>query len=269
MWLTVEHETRFSYDGPINEAYTELRLKPSHQDGQRCSSFTLETEPRGVIVDEYRDRFGNAVHHFDVLESHATLGVTARSEVWTPERFVDDESAPSLLDRWDLLQASRYVPLRDAIVDLAGRVEGNGASLDTAQAVMAAVRERMTYESGSTDVETLANEALAAGHGVCQDFAHVMLGVCRLNGIPSRYVSGYLYDPKSEGNGNTASHAWVDVFDPDRGWISLDPTHDREQTEYYVRVGVGRDYADVPPTRGVFKGQASEELSVAVRIREL
>ena len=269
MWLRVEHETRFSYDGPINEAYTELRLKPAHRDGQRCSSFALETEPRGVSVDEYQDRFGNAVHHFDVLEPHATLGVTARSEVWTPDRFVDDESAPSLLDRWDLLRASRYVALRDAIADLAAQVDADGAELATAHAVMAAVRERMTYESGTTDVETLANEALAAGHGVCQDFAHVMIGVCRLKGIPARYVSGYLYDPKSTRNGDTASHAWVDVFDPDRGWVSLDPTHDREQTGYYVRVGVGRDYFDVPPTRGVYKGKANEELAVAVRIREL
>ena len=101
MWLSVEHVTRLSYDGPINEAYTELRLKPSHRDGQRCPSFTLVTEPRGVSVAEYEDRFGNAVHHFDVLESHTTLGVTARSEVLTPEQFADDEAAPPLLDRWD------------------------------------------------------------------------------------------------------------------------------------------------------------------------
>ena len=127
----------------------------------------------------------------------------------------------------------------------------------------------MTYETGATDVETLAEEALAAGHGVCQDFAHVMIGLCRLKGIPARYVSGYLFDRSAGGNGGTASHAWVDVFDPERGWVSLDPTHDREQTNCYVRVGVGRDYADVPPTRGVYKGKAREELEVAVRIREL
>ena len=133
---------------------------------------------------------------------------------------------------------------------------------------MHAVRGAMTYETGSTHVRTVADEALSAGHGVCQDFAHVMIGVCRLHGIPARYVSGYLFDPKATGNGNSASHAWVDVWDPDRGWVSLDPTHDREQTARYVRVGVGRDYADVPPTRGVYKGKAKEQLDVAVRIRE-
>ena len=119
--------TRFSYDGSINEAYTEIRLKPAHRDGQRCSSFVLATEPRGVSVAEYRDRFGNAVHHFDVLESHQTLGVTARSEVWTPEQFVDDEAAPSLLDRWDLLRPSRYVPLEGSIAELAAAIDVDGA----------------------------------------------------------------------------------------------------------------------------------------------
>jgi len=268
MWLTVEHVTRFSYDGSINEAYTELRLKPAHRDGQRCSSFVIATEPRGVSVAEYLDRFGNAVHHFDILESHQTLGVTARSEVWTPDQFEDDEKAPSLLERWDLLRPSRYVPLGGAIADLAAEVEAPGPSLGTAQAMMAAVRGRMTYETGSTHVRTVADEALSAGHGVCQDFAHVMIGVCRLQGIPSRYVSGYLFDPGATGDGSSASHAWVDVWVPDRGWVSLDPTHDREQTARYVRVGVGRDYADVPPTRGVYKGKAREELEVAVRISE-
>jgi transglutaminase-like putative cysteine protease len=269
MWLTVEHVTRFSYDASINEAYSEIRLKPAHRDGQRCSSFALATEPRGVSIAEYRDRFGNVVHHFDVLESHQNLAVTARSEVWTPEAFVDDEAAPSLLDRWDLLRESRYVPLAGSVAELAETLDSSGPSLATAHTVMTAVRGRMKYETGSTDVRTLADEALSAGHGVCQDFAHVMIGVCRLHGIPARYVSGYLYDPRASGNGNSASHAWVDVWDLERGWVSLDPTHDREQTDRYVRVGVGRDYADVPPTRGVYKGKANEELEVAVRIREL
>ena len=264
MWLTVEHVTRFAYDASINEAYSEIRLKPAHRDGQRCSSFALATEPRGVSIAEYRDRFGNVVHHFDVLESHQNLVVTARSEVWTPEVFVDDEAAPSLLDRWDLLRESRYVPLEGSVAELAATIDSAEPSLETAHTLMTAVRGRMKYETGSTHVRTLADEALSAGHGVCQDFAHVLIGVCRLHGIPARYVSGYLYDPRASGNGNSASHAWVDVWEPGRGWVSLDPTHDREQTDRYVRVGVGRDYADVPPTRGVYKGKAKEELEVAV-----
>ena len=129
---------------------------------------------------------------------------------------------------------------------------------------MRALRSRLVYERGATDVMTRADAALELGRGVCQDFAHVMLAACRRAGIPSRYVSGYLYDPQEEHEAE--SHAWVDVLDAQRGWVSIDPTHDREQTEAYVRVAVGRDYADVPPTRGVFKGFSEETLEVAVRM---
>jgi transglutaminase-like putative cysteine protease len=265
MWLSVEHVTRFSYDDAITEAYTELRLKPSHRSGQRCSSFSLVPEPRGATVAEYVDRFGNAVHHFDVLEQHERMAITARSEVWTAPRF--EGGAPlSPLDRFDFLAPSRYVPLDDRLAELAGSVSGSEDTGRTARALMHGVGSAMTYERGSTNVHTTAAEALAEGRGVCQDFSHVMLGVCRAAGIPARYVSGYLFDPAHGDLGE--SHAWVDVHTGDAGWLSLDPTHDTEQDEHYVRVGVGRDYADVPPSRGVYKGSADETLEVAVTIRE-
>jgi len=133
MWLTVDHVTRFAYDASINEAYTELRLKPLHRDGQRCSSFTLTTEPRAT-VSEYSDRFGNAVHHFEVLESHARLVVTVRSEVWTPEELASDEAAPSLLDRWDFTRGTRYVPLDGAIAQLAATVPPGAGDIEEALA---------------------------------------------------------------------------------------------------------------------------------------
>jgi transglutaminase-like putative cysteine protease len=266
MWLTVDHTTRFVYDASINEAYTELRLKPAHRDDQRCSSFSLATEPRAT-VSEYVDRFGNVVHHFDVLESHERLTVTVHSEVWTPAGFISDDAMPSLIDRWDFTQGTRFVPLEGEIVELAATVPPGTGDLHEALALMGAVRAAMTYEPGSTHVHTTADEALADGRGVCQDFAHVLLGICRLHGIPCRYVSGYLLDPQSDGDAS-ASHGWVDVHVTGRGWVSLDPTHDREQDDHYVRVGVGRDYADVPPTRGVYKGTATEQLEVAVTIRE-
>jgi transglutaminase-like putative cysteine protease len=256
MWLTVDHVTRFSYDAPINEAYTEIRLKPAHRDGQRCSSFALATDPRAT-VSEYVDRYGNTVHHFDVLESHEQLSVSVRSEVWTPETYVTDDDL-STLDRWDFTHGTRYVPLDGAVAELAGE----GAD---GHALMRAVRAAMTYETGSTHVHTTADEALADGRGVCQDFAHALVGACRVRGIPARYVSGYLFDPQN--GGESESHAWVDVFEGGR-WVSLDPTHDTEQTERHVRVGVGRDYADVSPTRGVYKGVAEETLDVVVTIRE-
>ena len=133
---------------------------------------------------------------------------------------------------------------------------------------MQAVHAELVYEPGATDVQTRADEVLALGRGVCQDFAHVLLAACRCIGIPARYVSGYLYDPTLVGD-NAASHAWVDVWDETGGWLALDPTHDREQTDAYVRVAVGRDYDDVPPTRGVYTGAANETLSVRVGLQSL
>jgi len=257
--LRIEHTTEFAYDGPIAEAYTELRLRPLEGGGQHCSAFRLATDPPALRVREYRDPFGNGVHHFDVLEPHESLTVTAASEVWTPESPRGDRRAPTPLELHDYLHPTSYTPISPAIRELAGdRADARG--------LMSTVHGRLAYERGATDVQTQADEVLALGRGVCQDFAHVLLAACRCVGIPARYVSGYLYDPTLDGD-DQASHAWVDVWDEAGGWLALDPTHDREQTESYVRVAVGRDYADVPPTRGVYKGTASETLSVRVGIR--
>jgi transglutaminase-like putative cysteine protease len=268
MILRVEHTTAFSYDSPIVEAYSELRLRPLEGGGQHCSSFRLVTDPLGVRVREYRDHFGNDVHHFDVLESHERLAVTAMSEVMTPAWFTGDRRQPTPLELHDFLSPTGYTPFAGAVIALAKGHAGDGAGFDRASGLMATVRERLAYEPGATDVQTRADEVLELGRGVCQDFAHVMLAACRCVGIAARYVSGYLYDPTLEGD-NAASHAWVDIWDEGRGWIALDPTHDRGQTESYVRVAVGRDYGDVPPTRGVYKGTANETLSVRVGLQSI
>jgi transglutaminase-like putative cysteine protease len=268
MILRVEHTTEFHYDEPIVEAYTELRLRPLEGGGQHCSSFRLATEPFGLRVREYHDHFGNDVHHFDVLESHERLAVTAVSEVMTPEWFTGDRRQPTPLELYDFLTPTAYTPFAGAVTDLAKRHAKVDSGFERASALMAAVRGKLVYEPGATDVQTRADEVLALGRGVCQDFAHVMLAACRCVGIAARYVSGYLYDPTLEGD-NAASHAWVDIWDEERGWIALDPTHDRGQTESYVRVAVGRDYADVPPTRGVYKGAANETLSVRVGLQSI
>ncbi len=261
MILRVEHTTEFAYDGQIAEAYTELRLRPLEGGGQHCSSFRLETQPPGVRVREYFDHFGNAVHHFDVLESHDRLLVTAASEVWTPQTLVSDRVEPTPLELHDYLGPTDYSPFTEPIRELAAAHPG-------ARELMHAVHTELVYEPGATDVQTRADEVLALGRGVCQDFAHVLLAACRCEGIPARYVSGYLYDPTLVGD-NAASHAWVDVWEGEQGWVALDPTHDREQTDAYVRVAVGRDYDDVPPTRGVYTGAANETLSVRVGLHSL
>lgn len=268
MILRVEHTTEFGYDAPIAEAYTELRLRPLEGGGQHCSSFRLITQPPGLRVREYRDHFGNSVHHFDVLESHDRLSVTAVSEVMTPTSFTSARQLPTPLDLHDYLGPTDYVPFSPSVLAFAAKHTAASAGTERARELMSAIHAELVYDPAATDVQTRADEVLALGRGVCQDFTHVLLAACRSAGIPSRYVSGYLYDPKLEGD-NAASHAWVDVWDEERGWLALDPTHDRDQSESYVRVAVGRDYADVPPTRGVYKGQAAETLAVRVGLQAL
>ena len=265
MRLRIEHKTTFTYDEPITEAYTEMRLKPSDLGGQHCLSFSLTTEPRGAVM-RYADRYGNDVRHFDVLMPHQKVGATAISEVLTPEILLDAEQTLSPLDEHDYLMPTDYSPRNDHICDFIKPFAVDGDPLQTANAIMHAIFTSFKYEPGATDVKTTADEVLQLKRGVCQDFAHVMLSACRCVGLPARYVSGYLYDPKLVG-ANAASHAWVDVFVPGPGWVSLDPTHDRQQTENYVRVGVGRDYADVPPTRGTYKGSCQEKLDVQVGVQ--
>src|SRR5258708_6958678 len=266
MWLGVEHRTVFAYDEPIAEAYTELRLRPQDDGGQRCSSFLLTAEPPDVNVQQYVDPFGNTVHNFDVLEPHDRLTLVATSGVFTPEGFIDTPGALSVLEQHDYRTPTVYSPwLTGRMSELEG-LNGNTADVaGRARSLMNAVSSRLVYERGVTDVQTTADEVIALGRGVCQDFAHVLIAACRTVGIPARYVSGYLYDAEAEA-GHAASHAWVDVFSEDRGWLSFDPTHDREQNDHYVRVAVGRDYSDVPPTRGVYRGNATEELAVSVRV---
>jgi transglutaminase-like putative cysteine protease len=268
MWLRVEHATSFAYDAPIAEAYTELRLRPLGTGGQICSSFRIVTDPPGVPIRGYQDHLGNDVRHLDVLEEHDRIAITAVSEVLTPEAYVDGQSEPSPLERHDYLLPTGYVPLTDPVRTLAEEHRARGGAADRASELMRAVRARLDYVPGATDVHSRADEVLELGRGVCQDFAHVLLAACRCEGIVARYVSGYLYDPALVGD-TAASHAWVDVLDDGRGWVSLDPTHDREQTEAYVRVAVGRDYGDVPPTKGIYKGAAHETLSVRVSVQAL
>lgn len=277
MRLRIEHTTIFHYAEPISEAYTELRLHPLDAAGQRCMRFSLVTEPDGQVM-MYVDRHGNTIHHFDTLQPHDRVVVRTTSEVDTPRVFISDNRDLMPLDQFDYLAPTKYAPETALIREYAEAHRIDGEPEATALSLMEGLFSTLKYEPGATDVKTTAPEALELGRGVCQDFAHLMLSASRILGIPARYVSGYLYSPQimrdREDAGiavppNAASHAWVDVFIAGKGWLSVDPTHNCQQTEEYVRVATGRDYADVPPTRGVYKGSAREELSVEVEVRAI
>jgi transglutaminase-like putative cysteine protease len=261
--LRISHTTTFTYDEPVSEAFMEMRLTPLNVGGQRCESFRLTTDPHGEVRG-YSDRFGNRVRHFDTLAPHERLVVSARSDVSTPEGFSDPERELSILDAYDYLQPTTYAPLSEAVRDFAKPFAVAGDPHATSMALMGAVHRTLAYVPGSTNVKTTAEEALANGRGVCQDFTHLMIGACRSLGLPARYVSGYVFAPRR--GDAAASHAWVDVFVAGRGWVSADPTHDALQNDHYVRLAMGRDYADVPPTRGVYKGAGKEAMTVDVTV---
>jgi transglutaminase-like putative cysteine protease len=266
MKLRITHTTSFGYDAPVSEAYMEMRLMPLDAGGQRCESFRLSTDPPAEVRG-YSDRFGNRVRHFDTLAPHEALVVSARSEVSTPQGFTDPDRELTLIDAFDYLAATEYAPLTQSVRDFAQtclECVGGRDPEAAARTVMRAVNRVLAYVPGSTNVKTTAEEALVRGRGVCQDFAHLMIAACRAIDLPARYVSGYVFSPKR--GTAAASHAWTDVFVAGRGWISLDPTHDCAQTDHYVRLAVGRDYSDVPPTRGVYKGAGQEEMSVDVAV---
>ena len=272
MKLRIEHTTTFTYEQSISERYTEMRLRPVDGSGQRCLRFKLVTEPVGEVM-QYTDRYGNTVHHFDTMQSHNRVVVKATSDVHLSQTFADYHLELTPLEKFDYLAAGGYTTPNDQIRSLAASQVVQGDATATVLALMEALRASVQYEAGVTEVKTTAAEALSLGKGVCQDFTHIMLAACRTINIPARYVSGYLYNPKSDysagRNNDVASHAWIDALVNNNAWLSVDPTHNCLQTMNHVRLGVGRDYSDVPPTRGVYKGQAKETLSVNVLISAL
>jgi transglutaminase-like putative cysteine protease len=281
------HTTEFVYDGPVSESYNEVRLRPLHDERQSCLSFRLTTSP-GSHGTAYRDAYGNWVHQFNVLAEHHRLKVEAESVVLAheamsapadPATLAEFDARSDQLDEeyFDFIAPTAYVPHLSHLKEIIGFAEkaSDGTVLDFAQAASDSIHQRFQYVKGATHVHSSIEDALSVGAGVCQDFAHVMLGVVRMRGIPGRYVSGYLVpgsaaapDAKQEDViGGQATHAWAEVLMPHGGWMAFDPTLGKPVGLRHVRLAYGRDYGDVAPVRGVYKGHAGQSLSVDVRVR--
>lgn len=282
------HVTEFHYDAPVSESYNAVCMRPMHDDRQSCLSFRLTTFP-STRSTEYQDAFGNWVYQFNVLSEHRHLTVCSESVVLAHEIPVEDNDSFSLEDLdaqrdelreefYDFVAPTEYVPHSPPgvgeLMELAESAEGPTAEA-FAKSASRLIHERFKYVKGATHVRSSIEDVLQAGAGVCQDFAHLLLSVLRRRGLPARYVSGYIVPKKTaEGSGNLeeviggqASHAWVEVWLPGSGWLGLDPTLGAPVGMRHVRIGYGRDYGDVPPVRGVYKGQAGQRLSVDVRVR--
>ncbi|HXW82768.1 MAG TPA: transglutaminase family protein [Candidatus Binataceae bacterium] len=275
MRFRIRHVTRFTYDAPAYESHNEVRLTPRPSPRQRTLGFRLEVIPRAAVID-YRDAFTNVVHAISVHEPHRELVVVADSLV--------EREAPRMLEtprhrfseflagdaersqhEYDFLHQSRYIPFSEPLKRLFWQIRpqmNEPVAAYTAR-VVAWVRDQFAYEPGTTDVNSDINTILSTGAGVCQDFAHLTLGLLRLAGVPARYVSGYLA-PRSNPDrprplGEQATHAWLEALLPEAGWIGFDPTHGGRTTDHHLRVSVGRDYADVTPLRGVYRSLGSKQ----------
>lgn len=280
------HATEFVYDGPVSESYNEVRLRPMHDETQSCLSFRLTTSPTSPAFS-YRDALGNWVHQVNILPVHNRLRVQAESVVLTHDLQpmlstmllgeLELQHEELLEEFYDMLAASKFVPHLAELVPLIQEAEQrcDGTLAGFAQCASDLIHERFEYVKGATHVNSSIADSLHLGAGVCQDFAHLLLGIARKRGIPARYVSGYLV-PQNDENpdakleeviGGHASHAWAEVYLPDTGWMPLDPTLGKPVGMRHVRIAYGRDYADVAPVRGVYKGHAGQRLSVDVSVR--
>jgi transglutaminase-like putative cysteine protease len=284
MLLEIRHVTQYHYAEPVRESVMELWMQPQKSATQRLLSFELELEPAAQLFS-YPDSFGNAVYHFDVPQPHDRLDIIARSAVETNE----PDPPPAALDHgeWDRLRGdfikgecfdylrphgyARRTEALQAFVRERGLDEIRRYDpLTAARELSQRIYDALDYEPGVTEADSPIDHALEEGRGVCQDFAHIMIAVCRGWGLPARYVSGYLFTQRSEGHDRSdpdATHAWVEVFLPSLRWVGIDPTNNILAGERHVCVAIGRDYADVPPSRGVFKGEAESQLVVGVSVR--
>ncbi len=274
MRVTLRHTTRLDYDNDVIESVMDTRLGPRSDEDQRWGSFELRTSPVGA-VRRYADAFGNIAHLITVAAPHRYLEVVTIGEIETllADPFALPRTQPTPLEPGELadyLLSSALVPSDPGLAALAApyRPAAPEGAFDGATALTHLVYGEFTYKSDVTNVSTTVAELLATRTGVCQDLAHVLVGLCRAAGIPARYVSGYIvtgaHGPK---RGAGHSHAWAEAWTPTHGWRGFDPTNDVLASEHHVKMAVGRDYRDVPPTQGTFRGAADERLVVEVVAR--
>lgn len=307
MRLRVLHTTTYRYQGSVDMAQHMVHLSPVDAPCQRVLSHSLRITPEPAARSQTTDVFGNRRTFFSLQAPHDRLTVEADSLIETrpPEPLPDSPAWRA--QSWErvrnhfryrvgapydaaseFLFASPHVPRDDAFAAFARSVFTTGLPvLTAARALMEHIHTELTYESASTEVNTPALTALKQGKGVCQDFAHIMIGCLRSLGLPARYVSGYLLTQPPPGQprliGADASHAWVSVYAPrpagdgtandaapTGAWFHFDPTNNRcgwgSPGEDYVQLAIGRDFADVSPMRGVIQGGANHRLSVAVTV---
>lgn len=284
MRFRVIHETRYLYQAPASEAVSELRLFPPEDATQTVNSRSLVISPEAEPLF-YTDFMGNGVEIISIPFRHKNLKVRMSADVTTHPVAEPNASADLTVAEGRRLNRDRRIALyhfltATPLVPLGSDLRGLGyPRLRESQTLRHALLQlnhwiftHFRYQSGTTQISTPLRDIIANRTGVCQDFAHLMLAILRSQGLPARYVSGYIeaFDPDQPHSpeliGATASHAWVEVCLPDNSWWGLDPTNDQTAGERHVKIAVGRDYLDVAPLRGTYKGALNQKLKVMVSV---
>lgn len=260
MKLCIAHDTVYRYEAPMRYCIQYLRLTPRADAGQRILEWNIDGPGRML---RQTDAFGNVVHVMSLDSAYQTLHVSARGVVETvlqPGEFIHDLAA---VPTESFLVPTRLTQPDAAITELSQPLREASDQRAALHRMMEELHSRVRYETGSTDVDHTAAEALAQGRGVCQDYAHIFVACARAAGLPARYVSGYVDAGDAS---HVSSHAWADVYLDKRGWVSFDATHRSYASTAYCRLAVGRDYLDASPVRGMRHGGSGESLSVNVAV---
>lgn len=266
MQIRIEHATAYSYDEPVRYAVQELRLTPVDTRGQKIIDWRIEA-PGIERAGSWIDGFGNRVHLISQNGDHGDLLIRASGLVETANCDGIVGHLPNMPPAGVFTRVTALTEADRAIEALAaGFRSRHRDQIALYHALMAAIRERMKFDTGHTDATTTAAAALKAGHGVCQDFAHIFLAICRRLGLPARYVTGYLVANEGEAEVE-ANHAWVEAEVAGLGWVGFDPANGICPDEHYVRLACGLDATTAAPVRGIRRGAGPDRLEVRVKLQ--
>lgn len=281
MIYAVTHLTVYKYSEAITDSVMELRMQPRSESNQRCSRFNLVVSPE-VRCGSYKDYLGNVIHNFDIHAPHRRLAIKSEAVVEVrPNPVLPDaldmtawntlDTASNERDYFDFLMDGTYARSSDLLENFANELDLSRRTdpLSLLRELTQKIYNAFEYEQHVTKVDSPIDVALTSRRGVCQDFTHIMLTLVRKMGIPARYVSGYLYHEKLDRSDEDASHAWLEAWLPELGWIGFDPTNNLLVNDRHIRVSIANDYAGASPSRGVFKGKATTELDVRVQVSHL
>ncbi len=273
----IKHVTQYTYHEPVTDSVNQVLLYPAEDERQQVNSHKL-TVSGNPAIEVFTDHFGNRLGIFTLVEAHTQLIITSLAEVETKSMVPPLNQQPAAM-QWeamagfgnnyqymDYLQQEAFEAAATVLAQVQTITNKESTPQEAAEKLSAFVYHNFQYQKGITSVETSIDEVWQLRAGVCQDFAHILLVMLRMLGIPARYVSGYICPRNSELRGEGATHAWVEACLPDYGWLGLDPTNNCIADDRHIRLAAGRNFTDCTPVKGTYRGSAAHSLEVSVVI---